>query len=264
MTSIRITAKRKRMAGGQRISVGYGVPSPADLLNPIPKLGVFMFGPDADKPADPAVGSAYLATDIEVLFVCFTAGVWLPSAEELEYYVYIKAIAATDDLVTGNGQAYITIPSFLNAMVLFDADAAVYTPATVPSDWVASTVYSLNDRVKPTTPNGHYYKCTSAGTSDSSEPTWPTTSGSTVVDNTATWTEDNPAIQIHNVTDAVDMLSTKITIEEDEYNSWDAATAPVINTSNDDVVTGDRIRVDVDIAGAGAKGLDVILGFRRE
>jgi len=35
----------------------------------------------------------------------------------------------------------------------------------------------------------------------------------------------------------------------------------VINTSNDDVATGDRIFVDVDVAGTGTKGLDVHLTF---
>lgn len=40
----------------------------------------------------------------------------------------------------------------------------------------------------PTVSNGYYYKCTSAGTTGASEPTWPTTIGGTVVDGTVTWT----------------------------------------------------------------------------
>ncbi len=59
--------------------------------------------------------------------------------------------------------------------------------ATAP-DWVASTGYILNDTIVPTTPNGHYYKCTTAGTSDASEPTW-TTDGSTVIDGSVVWTD---------------------------------------------------------------------------
>lgn len=54
-------------------------------------------------------------------------------------------------------------------------------------DWVASTSYSAGDTVKPTTENGYIYRCTSGGTSDSSEPSWPTTIGNTVTDNTVTW-----------------------------------------------------------------------------
>jgi hypothetical protein len=38
-----------------------------------------------------------------------------------------------------------------------------------------------------------------------------------------------------------------------------AAAAPVINTSNDDVLTGDFLRVDIDGAGTGAKGLIVMV-----
>lgn len=56
--------------------------------------------------------------------------------------------------------------------------------------WAATTAYSLNDRIEPTTANGYVYKCTTAGTSAGSEPTWPTTGigSSTVSDGTVVWT----------------------------------------------------------------------------
>ena len=54
--------------------------------------------------------------------------------------------------------------------------------------WAASTVYALDDLVKPLNRNGYFYKCTTAGTSAASTPTWPTTIGNTVTDNTAVWT----------------------------------------------------------------------------
>jgi hypothetical protein len=72
-----------------------------------------------------------------------------------------------------------------------------------------------------------------------------------------------PTIQVHNVTDAVDMLSTRITIDASEFTSYTAVTAPVINTSNDDVATGDRLRIDIDVAGTGTKGLIVLLSFQK-
>jgi len=59
----------------------------------------------------------------------------------------------------------------------------------------------------------------------------------------------------------VDMLSTRIQIDASEFTSYTAATAYVINTSNDDVATADRISVDVDAAGTNAKGLEVIATF---
>lgn len=59
----------------------------------------------------------------------------------------------------------------------------------------------------------------------------------------------------------VDMLSTLITIDANEYDSKDATTAAVINTSNDDVATGDLIRIDCDVAGTSTTGLHVNLIF---
>ena len=59
----------------------------------------------------------------------------------------------------------------------------------------------------------------------------------------------------------VDMLSTVITIDVNEYDSINGTTQRVINTSNDDVLTGDLIRVDVDASGSNALGLIVRLTF---
>jgi len=56
-------------------------------------------------------------------------------------------------------------------------------------DWTAATAYALGDYVAPTTKNDRRYKCTVAGTSAAvTQPTWPTTAGATVTDNTVTWT----------------------------------------------------------------------------
>lgn len=71
-----------------------------------------------------------------------------------------------------------------------------------------------------------------------------------------------PTIQIHNLTDAQDMLSTRITIDANELTSYSAATQPVINATYDDVATGDQLRIDCDVAGTGTKGLVVILTFQ--
>jgi hypothetical protein len=70
-----------------------------------------------------------------------------------------------------------------------------------------------------------------------------------------------PTFQIANITDGVDMLSTKITIDANEYNSYSAATQPVIDTTKDDVATGDRLRFDCDVAGTGTKGFSILLTF---
>ena len=70
-----------------------------------------------------------------------------------------------------------------------------------------------------------------------------------------------PTIQIRNVTDSVDMLSTRITIDATEYTSYDATARSAVDGTHDDVATGDRIAIDVDVAGTGAKGLEIILTF---
>jgi hypothetical protein len=118
--------------------------------------------------------------------------------------IEIQVIDAATSVATGDGKAYIVIPSELNGYNLVDADAGVITVS-------------------------------SSGT---------------------------PTVQIYNLTQTADMLSTLITIDANEYTSYTAATAPIIDTTNDDVATGDILRIDIDAAGTGTKGLIIILSFQ--
>ena len=59
-----------------------------------------------------------------------------------------------------------------------------------------------------------------------------------------------------------DVLSTLCTIDATEYDSKDATTAAVINGANDDLVTGDVLRIDVDVAGTDTAGLNVTIECR--
>jgi hypothetical protein len=70
-----------------------------------------------------------------------------------------------------------------------------------------------------------------------------------------------PSFALYNLTDSQDILSTNVTIDENEYTSATATTAKVINTSYDDVATGDRIRIDCDAAGTGTKGVQIDIEF---
>ena len=75
-------------------------------------------------------------------------------------------------------------------------------------------------------------------------------------------TTNTTDIQIRNKTDTADMLSTKLTIDSGETDTSTAATAAVINTSTDDVVTGDVIAIDVDaVSSTPAQGLYVEMRF---
>lgn len=55
-------------------------------------------------------------------------------------------------------------------------------------DWQASHTYTVGDLVEPITANGFAYKCTTAGTSASTEGTWTTTVGGTKTSGTAVFT----------------------------------------------------------------------------
>lgn len=74
--------------------------------------------------------------------------------------------------------------------------------------WVASHAYTSGAYVIPTTFNsisgdiGKIFKCTTSGTSNTTEPTWPTTAGGTVTDNTAHWTEVALLFQAGTITGA--------------------------------------------------------------
>lgn len=68
-------------------------------------------------------------------------------------------------------------------------------------------------------------------------------------------------VQIRNVTQAHDFLSTAVTIDSGELRSKDAATPFVISASNADVAHGDLIAIDVDGVASGSKGLGVKLTY---
>jgi hypothetical protein len=59
-----------------------------------------------------------------------------------------------------------------------------------------------------------------------------------------------------------DMLSTRVTIDANEFSSLYATAAAVIDTSYDDIATGDILRFDVDTAGTAATGLWLTLNFQ--
>lgn len=55
------------------------------------------------------------------------------------------------------------------------------------STWTGNSSYSAGNCVTPTSPNSRYYQAQLGGSSDSSQPVWPSVTGQTVVDNSITW-----------------------------------------------------------------------------
>lgn len=87
-------------------------------------------------------------------------------------------------------------------------DDITITPTDICPQWQDTTAYVLLDEVQPTANYGvpgYVFQCTTAGTSDATEPvSWPTTVGSTVVDGTVVWTCLRPKHDITEITLAVD------------------------------------------------------------
>src|SRR5262245_22911358 len=73
-----------------------------------------------------------------------------------------------------------------------------YSMRPVGDRWLANTAYALGEVVTPssggTVGNGHTYRCTTAGTSGATQPSFPTSEGATVTDGTVVWTETTPVL----------------------------------------------------------------------
>jgi len=67
-------------------------------------------------------------------------------------------------------------------------------------------------------------------------------------------------VQLHNLTDGQDMLSTVITIDAGEKDSSTAAT-PSVTGPNNGVSTVDVIRIDVDVVATNTLGLEIRMVF---
>jgi len=93
------------------------------------------------------------------------------------------------------------------------------TDASSADTWVAETAYILNDLIKPVTPNGHYYKCTTAGTTGATAPTWKT-DGTSTTDGTAVWLDMGLIIApttAYDVDPVLGQIFTKATLAPANY-----------------------------------------------
>jgi len=111
----------------------------------------------------------------------------LVSRPDKEYSNMARFAYITSPINAGAGDTLCVAYTYKNPQ----PDSYVFTfHHAQTSTWVASTSYASNSLVEPTTLNTYYYEVTAGGggNSGSTEPTWPTTVGNTVVDGDLTWT----------------------------------------------------------------------------
>lgn len=83
------------------------------------------------------------------------------------------------------------------------SSGGTFTVSTIPipntfvpvyPKWVASSAYSVNSIVEPTSGTGHFFKAIQGGVSGSVEPTWTTQQGAQVPDGTIIWQDQGPIL----------------------------------------------------------------------
>lgn len=85
---------------------------------------------------------------------------------------------------------------------------------TTATNWASTSTRAAGVYGVPTTPNGHYYKCTTAGTTGATQPTWPTTGG-TVTDGTVVWRDMGAIIKSPDTDYTLDDLGPTMTADAD-------------------------------------------------
>jgi D-tyrosyl-tRNA(Tyr) deacylase len=138
-------------------------------------------------------------------YACSTAGTSHASNEPTWPTVVGKTVSDgtvtwTNDGSTSNRDYLVDTTSYTAVFEVRQGDStgdtqveasttdARITVGYTPAKWAIGTAYTVGQQVVPLLLNGYIYECTVAGTSHAgTEPTWPTTLGQTVLDNTARW-----------------------------------------------------------------------------
>src|SRR3984957_3543048 len=108
------------------------------------------------------------------------------NAHAITTEAYNRALIAYSDLKTPKAP--------LNVYGLSTQQLDPYGQKPLGAAWLASTAYLVGEYVQPTAGNGHLYRCTVAGATTATEPTWPLTENATVADGSVTWEELTPVL----------------------------------------------------------------------
>jgi hypothetical protein len=117
------------------------------------------------------------------------------SMENLGMFVAGQSATATQTSGAVTGEAASVLPDRFYQLGGTTANPSgvrnvtlITAAAADPSIWITLTPYALGAICKKISGGTYAYRCTTAGTSASGEPTWPTTVGTTVTDGTVVWT----------------------------------------------------------------------------
>jgi len=157
----------------------------------------------------------------------------LPTEANRNGYQYICTSAGTSGATEPIWASYTTIGSTVP-----DGGVTWTNGGLIPPNpWAASTPYTQYAVVYPA--NGYQYICTVAGTSGTSQPSWPTTIGSTVPDGSVTWQCFQPLVALqtkigaevaggHDYTQTFNGVSISYRVIQNRFITFDAT-----NTEND-------------------------------
>lgn len=110
-------------------------------------------------------------------------------------YKFTNSVQCWLSNLGGEGQSESSQFYFDNCENIICDNIGLGTPDPVYPSWVSGRVTSVDTTVRPTNlgVNNNYFRCTVAGTTGGTEPTWPTGAGDTVVDGSVTWVQEGKA-----------------------------------------------------------------------
>ncbi len=143
-------------------------------------------------------------------------------------------------------------------MAGFDYDRDGTPFSALASTWKPDTAYTAGMLVQPTNPNGHTYACVAGGTSDKTEPNWPTGDNVQVAEtggSTVKWQEkghlqyQQPDEQIEyagrsavvlranfNYSTATGQCTSTAPCEGGREPKLESAEFPIVTTANDEII----------------------------
>lgn len=151
----------------------------------------------------------------------------------------VNSITAQIAQVTGDQNLYLGIMAKDKTDLEARLALKLTTLPTTTGAWQATHTYSAGEVVRPTVANGYVYYTAAGGTSAGVEPTWPTTPGDDVDDDTVNWVCQSLTVSygssygVSNITDwQILMQPSGVSIYQYQNTIVDARTYSLGSDSN--------------------------------